>query len=257
MSQEDRTSTVTTNQDPWAPQQPYLRTGFERAQGLLDQGPQSYYPGQSVADTPAATTAGQNAMMQGADASNMLRNATVGGGFLQQGNPYFQGMVNQIGQSIRPQIDSAFAASGRLGSGAHANAFASALADKAGQLAYQNYGTERQNQIAASQDYSPYQAYMTVGQQQQGQQQNLIQDALNRWNFEQNAPQQSLNNYMNVVGNRSYGGTQVSQQPYTSNPTMQYLGAGIGGLGALGQLGQGASGLLSLGSGIGRLFGIR
>jgi len=48
------------------------------------------------------------------------------------------------------------------------------------------------------------------------------------------------------VGNRSYGGTQTSQQPYTSNPTMQGIGTGIAGLGALGALGQGMPGLLGL-----------
>lgn len=244
MPQEEKTSTVTTNQEPWTAQQPYLRRGFAEAEGLLDQGPQTYYPGQTVADTDPVTTQGQDAMLGGAQASNMLRNATVAGGFLDQGNPYFQGMVGQIGNAIRPQIDSAFASSGRLGSGAHANAFASALADKAGNLAFQNYGVERQNQIAAGQDYSPYQAYMQVGQQRQGQQQALNNDALQRWNFEQNAPQQSLNNFMNVVGNRSYGGTGTQMTPYTSNPTMQMLGTGASLAGALGQLASGTRGLL-------------
>lgn len=244
MPQEERTSTVTTNQDPWGPQQPYLTRGFGEAAGLLDAGPQTYYPGQTVADTPAATTMGQNAMLQGAAASNDLRNATASGAFLNAGNPYFQNMVGQIGQAIRPSIDSAFAASGRLGSGAHANAYASALADKAGSLAFQNYGAERGNQIAAAQDYSPYQAFMTVGQQQRGTQQEYIQDALNRYNFAQQAPQQSLAQYMNIVGNRSYGGVSTSQQPYTSNPTLQGLGTGISALGAAGNLLNAGRGLL-------------
>ena len=244
MSQEERTSSVTTNQEPWSAQQPYLRRGFGEAEGLLDQGPQTYYPGQTVADTPAATQAGQDAMMQGAAASNTLRNATTSGAFLDANNPYFSNMVGQIGNAIRPQIDSAFASSGRLGSGAHANAFASALADKAGNLAFQNYGVERQNQMQAAQDYSPYQAFMQVGQQQQAQQQAQQNDALQRWNFEQNAPQQSLNNFMNVVGNRSYGGTGTTNTPYTQNPTLQTLGTGASLLGSLGQLASGTRGLL-------------
>lgn len=244
MSQEEKTSTVSTNQEPWGPQQPYLLRGFEGAQGLLDQGPQTYYPGQTVSDVPQATQSGQNAQLEGAAASNTLRNQMVGGDFLSAGNPYFQNMVGQIGQAIRPGIDSAFAASGRLGSGAHANAFASALADKAGTLAYQNYGAERASQNAAAQDYTPYQAFMQVGQQQQGQQDRYIADALNRWNFEQNAPQQALNNYMNIVGNRSYGGTETRQQPYTQNSGLQALGTGFAGLGALGQFAAGTKGLL-------------
>ncbi len=246
MPQEESNKTVSTTQDPWGPQQPYLKQGFEQAQGLLNQGPQEYYPGQTVSDTSAATTAGQNAMMGGAAASDTLRNAQVSGSFLDAGNPYFQGMVGQIGQAIRPGIDSAFASSGRLGSGAHANAYASSLADQAGKLAFQNYGMERGMQNAAAQDYSPYQAFMQVGQQQEAKDGQYIQDAMNRWGFAQNAPQQALNNYMNVVGNRSYGQTGTSTQPYTSNPTLQALGTGASALGAIGSLGQGLPGLLSL-----------
>lgn len=246
MPNEESSKTVSTTQDPWGPQQDYLKEGFEQAKGLLNQGPQEFYPGQTVADTSAATTAGQNAMMDGAAASNGLRNSMVDGDFLSAGNPYFQGMVGQIGQAIRPGIDSAFASSGRLGSGAHANAFASTLGDQAGKLAYQNFGMERQNQNAAGQDYSPYQAVMNVGQQQEAKSGQYIQDAMNRWGFDQNAPQQALNNYMNVVGNRSYGGSGTSTQPYTSNPTMSALGTGASALGALGSLGQGMPGLLSL-----------
>lgn len=243
MSQEERTSTVTTNQDPWGPQQPFLTRGFNEAAGLLDQGPNTFYPGQTVADTDPTTTAGQNAMLGGAAASDALRNATVSGAFLNQGNPYFQSMMSNISNAIRPQIDSAFASSGRLGSGAHANAFASALADQAGRLAYQNYGMERGNQMAAAQDYSPYQAVMGVGQQRQAQQQALMNDARQRYDFEQNAPQQALAQYMNIVGNRSYGGTGTQVTPYTSNPALQALGTGASALGGLGQFATGLRGL--------------
>jgi hypothetical protein len=246
MSQEERTSTIATNTAPWSEQQPFLTRGFQQAGGLLDQGPQTYYPGQTVVDQSAATAAGQGAAMDSAGLSNTLRNYTAGGGFLSAGNPYFSGMVDQIGRAIRPNIDSAFAASGRLGSGAHANAYASAMADKAGSLAFQNYGAERANQMAAGQDYSAPQAMMGVGQAQEGRGREFIADAMNRWNFAQNAQQQALNNYMNIVGNRSYGGAQTSQQPYTVNPMMQGIGTGIAGLGALGALGQGMPGLLGL-----------
>lgn len=246
MPQEESNKTVSTTQDPWAPQQPYLTAGFEQAKGLLDQGPKEYYPGQSVTDTTGQTAQGQFNAFDQATRAQDLNKYTMGGGFLSAGNPYFQGMVGQIGQAIRPSIDSAFASSGRLGSGAHANAYASSLADQAGKLAFQNYGMERQNQIGASQDYSASDAMMGVGQQMEAKQGQYIQDAMNRWGFAQGAPQEALTNYMNIVGNRSYGGTGTSTQPYTSNPTMQMLGTGASALGALGSLGQGLPGLLSL-----------
>jgi len=246
MPNEESSKTVSTTQDPWGPQQPYLTEGFEQAKGLLDQGPKEYYPGQTVTDTTGQTAQGQFATFDQATRANDLNKYTMGGGFLDAGNPYFQGMVGQIGQAIRPSIDSAFAGSGRLGSGAHANAYASSLADQAGKLAYQNYGQERQNQIGAAQDYSAGNAMMGVGQQIEAKDGQYIQDAMNRWQFAQNAPQEALTNYMNVVGNRSYGGSGTSTQPYTSNPTMQALGTGASALGALGSFGQSIPGLLKL-----------
>lgn len=242
MGDEGKTVTTTADSSPWAPQQPYLTEGFSRAKGLLDQGPQQYYPGQTVADTSGFTQQGQNTAMTRAQQGNDLAGYTTGGGFLSAGNPYFQGMVNQIGQAIRPSIDSAFAGNGRMGSGAHANAYASALADKAGTLAYQNYGDERQRQIGASQDFSGANAMMGVGQQVEAKDKEYIADALARWNFGQNADQTALSQYMNTVGGAQYGGQKSSTQPLTGNSGMQMVGTGLAGLGALGQ---GLPGLLS------------
>ena len=233
MNDGGKTVQTTQNSEPWSAQKPFLQEGFNRALFQLDSDSPQYYPGQTVTDTAAATTAGQNAMMDGAAASNTLRNATVDGQFLSSGNPYFQGMVNQIGQAIRPSIDSAFASSGRLGSGAHANAFSSTLADQAGRLAYQNYGDERTRQMAAGQDYSPYQAFMQVGQQQEAKQGDYLKDAAARWDFEQNKDPNKLAQYMNLVGNRSYGEQRVGTQPMTGNNGLATLGTGIAGVSAL------------------------
>ena len=251
MGDEGKTVTSTQNNDPWSGQQPYLTEGFGRALGQLNGNTPQYYPGQTVTDTTGQTSQGQFSAFDHATQANDLNKYTTGGGFLSAGNPYFQGMVGQIGQAIRPSIDSAFASSGRLGSGGHANAFSSALADQAGKLAFQNYTTERGNQMAAAQDYSAPQAMMGVGQQIEAKQGEYLGDATKRWDFEQNKDANKLAQYMNLIGNRSYGGTQTSTQPYTGNSTMQGIGAGLAGLGAIGQ---GAPGLLSLFNGVKSLF---
>lgn len=238
--------TSTQTSDPWGPQQPYLTEGFERARGLLDSEMPEYYPGQTVTDVAGPTAWGQHTGFSQAGANADLTARTVRGDYLNAGNPHFQGMVDQIGRAVRPNIDSTFAASGRLGSGAHANAYASALTDQAGKLAYQNYGDERGRQIAASQDYSAPQAMVGIGGQMEQQQGRYLQDAAARWDFEQNADINRLNQYMGIVGNRSYGGQQQSTQPYTGNSTMQGIGTALSGIGALGQLGQGLPGILSL-----------
>lgn len=248
MSGGGSTKTVQTTQDqsPWSPQQPFLMQGFEEARRLYGSPEPQYYPGQTVADTSQFTTQGQNAGMRAAEQNANLNARTAGGYYVNAGNPYFQGMMTNLGNAMRPQIDSAFAGAGRGGSGAHAQAFASALADQGGRLAYQNYGDERARQIAASQDYSPQQFMMGVGQQQEAKQGQYLGDAAARWDFAQNQPAQKLAQYMGLVGNRSYGGQNVSSQPYTGNGTMQGIGAGISGLSALGQFGQAVPGLMKL-----------
>lgn len=240
---ETRTVTTTSDQTPWSGQQPYLTAGFQRAQDIFNRPTPQYYGGQTVTDTPAATVQGQQQTMQAAQNNANLLGATAGGQFLSSGNPYFGGLVEQIGQAIRPNIDSTFAASGRYGSGAHANAYASALANQAGQLAFQNYNQERQNQIAAAQNYSPYQQMMNVGSQQEAKQGQYLADALARYDFAQNADYNQLAQFMQMVGNRSYGGQTSQTQPYTSNPVSTYAGAATGLLGGLGALTQGLGGL--------------
>jgi len=69
-------------------------------------------------------------------------------------NPAFQQVLTQIEQAIRPQVDGSFGAAGRYGSGANANAFASALTNTAGDLAYQNYNDASNRQLTADQQLS-------------------------------------------------------------------------------------------------------
>lgn len=85
--------------------------------------------------------------LQGADTIGN----TAAGGMLGR-NPEFDAMVSRAVEAARPSVDAAFAGTGRLGSGAHAAAFADAATRTAGDLAYQDYGRERglQEQAAAT-----------------------------------------------------------------------------------------------------------
>lgn len=240
-------TTQKTTQDPWEEQKPFLMHGFQQAYNLYQtQDNPQYYPGSTYAgmsgdtlNSAKALTA--NAMGAGQTAIGQLAD-TAGGSYL-QGNPYFQQMVDQSIQAARPSVDAAFASTGRLGSGAHANAFADAATRAATSLGYQNYATERQNQMAAAQALPGViggvgQAGIMGGQVQDQNQQSALNANVERWNYEQNLPTNKLANYMQMIqGN--YGGTNTSTLPVYSNPGMQYAGAAIGGLGALGSLGQG------------------
>ncbi|MGL4651486.1 MAG: tail fiber domain-containing protein, partial [Caldilineaceae bacterium] len=194
----------------------------------------------------------------------------VGGGYLPQNNPYFQSMVDQSINAARPSIDSAFASSGRLGSGAHAAAFADAATRAATSLGYQDYSRERgyQNMAAGSAGQLAGGAGQIAGMgagllsqgagadatgaqlsalaaQLYGQSGQAAQTAATLpgdWLWQQ------LARYKDAVGQPIMGGgTTTGTQPMQqANPIMQGAGALFGGLGSLGQLGQGAAGLGSL-----------
>ena len=144
-------------------------------------------------------------------------------------NPYFQGMVDQTIQAARPSVDSAFASTGRLGSGAHAAAFSDAALRASTGLGYQNYQTERGYQDQAN-GMLPNIAAMPAGFLQQGaalrqQATALPQDTW--WN--------ALSNYKGAVGDPLVSGqSTLGMQPMQqANPLMQGLGAltGLAGMG--------------------------
>ena len=264
-------ATTFFNNQPWATQQPYLASGFAGAQNLLNNGIPAYYPNSTVADlstyrqpalnaqwqvgsegTPemaALSQAGQGLLsggLRGMPGFNPLMR-TARGDFLTQQNPYFNQVVNQSIQAARPSIDAAFASTGRLGSGAHANAFADAATRIGAELGYQDYGRERGMQMQA--------ASMLPGLQMQAQglggqfaqaanadpfqrlgllnnvadfsdtdNQRLLDADIQRWNYGQTAPWDFLQRYMGIVGGQQWGGSgQQTQQMPAGNQTMQWL----------------------------------
>lgn len=91
-----------------------------------------------------------------------------------------------------------------------------------------------------------------AGGVQQGINQNIINDSMNRWNFNQQRPYQNLNDFIaNVQGNVGKYGQQTSTQPYFTNPMANVMGGAMG-LGALSNAGMfGSGGLGGMFSGMG------
>jgi len=114
-----------TETSPWAAQQPYLQTGFQTAQNLLNSGQPSYYPNATyvpMSGTTAGSLAGGenaantmwNNISGGGSIYNLLpgamaqTDATLRGDYLNAGNPAFQGMLQNTMQRAQPAIDAAF-----------------------------------------------------------------------------------------------------------------------------------------------------
>lgn len=268
------TSTSQTVSEPWQPQQPYLQYGFEQAKSQYQQ-PRQYYSGQTYASPSEATQLGlqkqQDRATQGSAMLNAGRDqnlATINGNYLNaDSNPYLQsaidnankGTIRGFNNSVIPQLQSSFAMSGRYGSGAQQGQQGVASQDLLNQLgtnaqniSYGNYADERNRQSEATQnapayaqaDYNDIASLLDVGQQREAITQQGIDEAMNRFNFSQNAPREDLASYMGLIqGN--YGGTSTTTDTQR-NPNYKSAGSALLGGGMQGA-GMGASLLGSYG----------
>lgn len=247
------TTTTVQKSDPWEGQQPYLSNVMANAKWAfrndVDNGnlpnlslAPAYYSGKTVADLSPETQKALQLQTKRAlngspvmDAAQGQLTNTLSGDYLSAGNPYFQGMMDNVGASVRPQLDSQFEGAGRYGSGAHQKAMADALAQAGTQAAYQNYSAERGNQIKgmlfapemAKADYQDIAALSEVGGAKEAYQQDLLNAAQARYNWNANRYATSLQNYANLVSG-NYGGTT---QGTMTAPGVQRnrLGGALGG----------------------------
>lgn len=271
------TNTVTrTELDPVV--RPYVEYGLQEAQKQYENtSTPNFFPGQTYVgpsqQTQTALMAAQNRAMQGnplVPGAQQTALNTIQGSYL-SGNPFFKGAFSAATDSARTafqdqmqQVLSNASQAGRYGSNAMkqmqdraTSTFANALTNTAGQLAYQNYDAERARQQAmigaapqlAQADFADINQLMTIGQATEGYQQAALDDAIQRWNFQQTAPQAKLNTFLNAAYGSPQGG--MVTQPTYRNPLAgaaggAALGYALGGNSTTGaMIGAGLGGLLA------------
>ena len=273
------TNTVTrTELDPIM--RPFVQYGLEESTRLY-QNPDTpqYFPGQTYVGPSQQTQAALAAAQQRATMGNTLVPAaqqaaqqTIQGGFL-GGNPFFEGAfrgatagAQTAYQDATQQALSNASRAGRYGSGAMGTAldragstFANALTNTAGLLAYQNYDTERGRQQAmigaapglAGADYTDINQLLQTGQAAEGYQEAAMADAVNRFNFAQQAPYMKLQSYLSGA----YGAPSCMQvtQPVYRNQVGNILGGALTGAALGGGTGLGAGVGAAIGGGLGLL----
>lgn len=253
MSGSKTTQTTVENKkvDPWAPAQPSLMRGLSAANDVYSQRQnQQFFPGQTYSNFSPETQQGLSSMMNRAQSgSDLTRGAqgmigdTLSGSYLSAGNPYFSGMADRVTQNVLPSITAQWARAGRgTGNGEVVEAASRGLGDAIGQLAYQNYGQERGNQMAAAgmapqlaaQDYADMERMLGVGQMREAQDQKGINEAMMRYDFDQNKGANALAEFQGFtvpvaqLGQQSSGtSTQTMQQ--RQNPMQTALGLGLMG----------------------------
>lgn len=263
-------STVNTNMGPWFDQQPYLKDVFGAASNQYHANPSmSYFPDSTVSPFNPAQTQGLNATAN--MGTSPLIPASVGnatdtlnGKYLDpSSNPWlnktFNTAADQVGRQFQnitaPTTDSLFAANGRTDSGARYNAqhnndmgLGTTLDNLATGIYGGNYQAERGHQmqtqaLAPQIEQSRYidpTAQVNAGGAMQAQDQKQLSDKVNRFNFNQTSPWQTLGLYKSMIDG-SYGQsgttTGTQQTPYSSNPFGSIFGGLLGAAGTAGQLG--------------------
>ena len=219
---------------------PYVKDALAEQQKLYQEGAPEYYGGQTYLNPNLRQQQAMQQMTNNANVnSGMLQNATdlnnqmIQGDFLQN-NPNFDAVMNTAGRKATNLYNTAMqgtnsnaSMSGRYGSDAHSRMasnnsanLAQSLSDTAGQYAYQNYATERGNQINAmnnSQNIAQGQQVgainlMNAGNAQAGFDQTALDADIARHDYGQNAQQQHLANYTNAVWGAPGGSTSVTSQ---------------------------------------------
>lgn len=263
------TQTTNTVAEPWEGVRPYLKTAYANLEQLYGRGAPPYYPGQTVApfapETEGALQWQTNRALQGspltAAAQDQLTQ-TMRGDYLMAGNPYMQQAFNAAAapvmrnftNSVLPGITSQFASSGRTNSGLHQDAINSAttglneaLSNMAGNMAYQNFGRERDNMIRgmmfapelANQDYTDINQLGAVGSIREQQLQRLLNADQERYNYNANANWQRTMDYirgLNSVGGGSSSSTTDLPQPSAFNSVVGGVTSGLGILNMLSML---------------------
>jgi hypothetical protein len=172
-------------------------------------------------------------------------------------NPAYQALTNRIVGDVGSQVNSRFVGSNRTGSQANSEALGRGITDALAPAMFQAFQQERGNQLNAARtlpaisqlDYLNLDRALGVGERKDARLGAQLQDRLDRYNFNQQEPQQRLDLFGSRLGIQPSSGAQYT--PVTQNSFLQALGSFGGAAGGLNEL----FGADSLFGGAGGIFG--
>ena len=225
-----------TEIDPFL--KPYVTYGLEEGKKLYEGTSPTFFPGQTyVGPSEATTQALQMAQQRATAGSPLLRSAQEQQLATIQGrgvNPFLQGALSaayqptvEAAQQATRGLQSQASQAGRYGSGAmgqiaeqQAAGLGRGLGGSLSNLAYQSSEAEAQRQAAAiagapalaQADYTDIQALLKAGAGGEEYQKAALQDAMSRYNFEQNLPQMKLQQFANLFSGVPAGQVTTTTQ---------------------------------------------
>lgn len=235
-------STTTTSTEPPAFIQPFLQDAAKQSQTLYRQGPSQYYPGSTVVPFSGQTEQALGNIENRAQAGSPVNDAAAGytedvlNGKYLNNNPYLDATFNRGADAVQNRLSSQFAGSGR-DLDASRPAQAQELNDLATGIYGGAYANERQAQQAmvpfagqvSENQYAADNHLLDVGGRMEDLTGNYMQDAAARWDYQQQAPGQSLDSYIGRLTGGYPGSTQSSVTPTYRNRTTGALGGASAG----------------------------
>jgi hypothetical protein len=254
--------TTTTSAEPSEFVKPYVTEAFGQAQDLFQSNAPNYYPNQTYTDfAPQTETALQLAQLRALNnpllnSSQNEINSILQGDYLSPTtNPYSQALYNQMAGDVTAGVQSQFSKAGRLGSAANQRVLADELGNLANEVYGGQYDTERANMVNATAmapqlaqaDYQDIEALAGVGATREQMEMAKIQDAMARFDFEQQKPYYKLREYLGSIG------ANVPTTTSSTKPVFRNTGAGI--LGGAMQGAEMAGMIPGMGAGMGAIGG--
>ena len=229
--------TTTTSAEPSEFIAPYFQQAIDSAQDLYEGGTPNYFPNATYTDFAPETSTALNLATARATAGNPLLNQSqiqasniLAGNYLNPStNPYSKALYDQMAGDVTSSVNSQFTKAGRFGSGANQEI----LTQELGQLANQVYGDQynRERGIQANtmmtapqlgeMDYNDIARLQQVGAEKESLEQAKLQDAIARYDYEQQKPYLKLNQYLGSIG------ANVPMTTAQTQPVFRNTGAGL------------------------------
>jgi len=263
MASSQQKQTQSEKSQGWGPAMGQIQQSLPQVEGLYNQRlGQQFFPGQTYAGfDPSQTEALGNieGIARGGggvtgDALNLTRD-TLQGKYLDAGNPHFGLMAGRIRDQVLPSITSQWAKAGRgTGNLDVVGAAGQGVGDAVGALAYQNYGDERNRMMQASgmapmldqARYADSDRLWAAGAERQGMDQKAIQEAMMRYQFDQDKEGNALKEKLGILhplATLGKEGTSSSTTTTTPSPLQTAMqGAMMVGGAAMGMPGMGMGG---------------
>lgn len=258
MGSSNTPSHTTQTTEPPAFIRPYMQYGAEEAQRLYQGGGPQYYPGNTVVpfaqQTEQALGLTEQRALNGSPVNHAAQNYATGilsnpvtSQFGGASNPYLDATFNRAADQVQNRIQSGFAGSGRnieagrpvaaqemndLATGIYGGAYEgerNRMAQDIEQQRARQFGVAGLAPSLANQDYVDIGALQGVGGQVEDLTGRLMEDSAARFDFNQNAPQINLDNYLARITGAYPGQNATATTPTYRNRTAGALGGALGG----------------------------